>query len=175
MEGSILVLVGPKGAGKTTIGAFLERRYGVRFLRVEPIWIEHAKGTRDEYWEHRGYERVVAAVQRELESHKIVVIETTGAAASTSAFLDALRALARVTLVRISCPESECLDRVRRRNANDHIPVSDDCVAEINAVACKVLLPFVATVQNTAPWDEVAAEATWDPLLRTIRGEERSQ
>ena len=35
----VLVLVGPKGAGKSTIGAVIERELGVPFVRVEPVFL----------------------------------------------------------------------------------------------------------------------------------------
>ena len=42
---SVLILVGPKGSGKTYIGSLVERELGVRFLRVEPIFLENMRGS----------------------------------------------------------------------------------------------------------------------------------
>ena len=66
----VLVLVGLKGSGKTTIGALLERAFGLRFLRVEAVWIEHGSSPRGEHWERDGYQKVARATQGELVAHE---------------------------------------------------------------------------------------------------------
>src|ERR1035437_2513108 len=41
---TLLILVGPKGSGKTHIGTVIARHLGVRFLRVEPIFLAFDNG-----------------------------------------------------------------------------------------------------------------------------------
>lgn len=36
-----VLLVGPKGSGKSHIGRVLERRLGVHFFHVEPLWMAY--------------------------------------------------------------------------------------------------------------------------------------
>lgn len=164
----VLVLVGLKGAGKTTIGAFLERAFGLRFLRVEPLWIEHRRDPRNDDWERDGYQKVANAVRGELVAHDVVVIELTGASAWTKTFVDQLRTLAKVHLARVEAPPEVCLGRVRGRDATDHIPVSDERVAEINAAAASVSLTFDASFANVAPWDEGASRTHLRALLQRL-------
>jgi hypothetical protein len=40
---SVLVLVGPKGSGKTYVGTLTNKELGVPFLRVEPIFLENLR------------------------------------------------------------------------------------------------------------------------------------
>ena len=43
MMKTLFILIEPKGAGKTYIGTRIEAQLGIKFLRVEPIWIEYLK------------------------------------------------------------------------------------------------------------------------------------
>ena len=61
---SVLVLVGPKGSGKTYVGALINKEPGVRFLRVEPIFLEnmhnsHPTGTAPD---EEGYSKVIGEI-----------------------------------------------------------------------------------------------------------------
>jgi shikimate kinase len=141
---SVLVLVGPKGAGKTHVGSLIENELGVRFLRVEPIFLENMRSSRltGAARDAEGYAKVLAEVDAVLSGEPGIVIESTGASESFPAFLDALRARYEVRLVAVRAPLDRCLERVRSRDRTDHIPVSDERVAEINARAAAVELPW---------------------------------
>jgi predicted ABC-type ATPase len=152
---TVVVLVGPKGAGKTFVGALAEAELGVRFLRVEPIFLEHqrtsalAGAARDA----DGYAKVRVAIDDVLRREPRVVVESTGASPAFAPFLAALRSAYDVRLVAIRAPPDRCLERVRTRDASGHIPVSDDRVAEINARAAGVELPWDLEIDNGAPAD----------------------
>lgn len=162
------MLLGLKGAGKTTLGSLLERRFPLSFVRAEPIWIAHGKLPRGADWDRRGYRKVAAAIRHELESHDGAVVETTGAAPWTVDFLDEMRAFATVRLVRVVAPLAVCAERVRTRDTRDHIAVSDARVAEINDVASRVDLPVDATIANDGPWDDDAMARRLRDLLVAI-------
>jgi hypothetical protein len=51
-------------------------------------------------------------------------------------------------LVRVSAPADTCAERVRSRDAAEHIPVSDERVREINRVAEGVRLAWDLEVDN---------------------------
>lgn len=161
---SVLVLVGPKGGGKTHVGALINKELGVRFLRVEPIFLEnmrssHLTGTA---LDEEGYSKVFAEVHSVLTRESRVIIESTGASDAFPAFLHALRARYEVMLVAIRAPPERCLERVRSRDHTMHIPVSDDRVAEINARAAMVRLPWDLEIDNGGP-------ASADVILDQIR------
>lgn len=40
MPQSLYMLIGPKGSGKTHIGILVQEHTDIRFIRVEPIWLQ---------------------------------------------------------------------------------------------------------------------------------------
>jgi shikimate kinase len=45
---TLFILVSPKGAGKTHIGTLVNAQMSIKFLPVEPIWIDYLKnGAKD--------------------------------------------------------------------------------------------------------------------------------
>jgi shikimate kinase len=174
---SVLVLVGPKGAGKTHVGTLIESELGVRFLRVEPIFLENLRYSRlsGAARDAEGYAKVLAEVDSVLSGEQRVVIESTGASEAFPAFLDELRSRCEVRLVAIRAPLDRCLERVRSRDRADHIPVSDERVAEINARAAAVELPWDLELDNggSASADAIlASSATFSSRRR--QGDARS-
>lgn len=124
MEKTILLLVGPKGAGKTYLGARLEREAGIPFVRVEPIWLEIAKTQRlgGASYDAAGQERVLSAVEISLRGSHRVALESTGTAPWFLSFLESLGSLGRVFAIRVRAPPAVCLSRVRGRQGQDHVP-----------------------------------------------------
>jgi len=153
---TVLVLVGPKGSGKTHIGALLQRRTGTRFLRVEPLFLEAMQELPGAGAEARGFKRVEAAV--EAEEADTVALESTGASGHFEAMLGRLRSRHRVLLVAVRAPAETCLERVRTRDSKDHVAVSDHHVEEINRRAAQVSLAWDLVIDNggPAPEDSIA-------------------
>jgi shikimate kinase len=146
------MLVGPKGAGKTTIGDRLARKLGITFLRVEPIYLASMKanpGLSPQELEPVGFGAILEAVDEHARNSPVVCLETTGAAGYFHEFLRRLRASYHLRLVRITAPAEECLARVRKRDRANHIPVSDERVLEINRIAATVSLPWDIEVDNS--------------------------
>ena len=168
----VLVLVGPKGAGKSTIGHILATDLGLHFLRVEPIFLDvRARlGASHSEFEAAGFQAVLSALREALGQHDIVCFETTGASAYVSWLLEALRQEARVLLVRILAAPDQCLTRIRARDPSIHIPVSDDQVERINTIAQTVVLPWTAELDNHGPLDRTLIVSTVRSLLTTSAG-----
>lgn len=164
---SVLVLVGPKGSGKTYVGALIDKELGVRFLRVEPIFLEnmHCSQLTGTALDEEGYSKVLGEIDSVLSRESRLVIESTGASEAFPAFLQALRSRYEVTLVSIRAPLERCLERVRSRDQTMHIPVSDDRVAEINARAAMVRLPWDLEIDNGGP---ASAEVILDQIRRLL-------
>ncbi len=136
----IILLVGPKGAGKTYLALQVERDFGVPFVHVEKIWLDLMKerAAVSEGFDIEGQARVVAAIRQRLANCNAVVLESTGTAPWFAGQLSQLRKLGHLILVRVSASLDLCADRVRMRDQAQHINVSDDRVAEINALAAVV-------------------------------------
>lgn len=147
---TIILLVGPKGAGKTYLASRMESEHGIAFIRVEPIWLALTKeiSPGSASFDEEGQARVLSAVRTALEASPAVVLESTGTAPWFGCQLARLRSIGDVVLVKVEAPLPACMKRIHERDASLHIPVSDDRIDEINAIAAKVELPWTMTVQN---------------------------
>ncbi len=163
----VLVLVGPKGAGKTTIGHILAADLGLHFLRVEPLFLEGRArlGSSHPQLEAVGFQAVLNAVRDALGRDEVVCFETTGASACVASLLEALQSEARVLLVRVLAAPEQCLTRIHSRDASIHIPVSDDQIERINAIAHTVAFPWTAELDNRGPLDRASIVAAVRSLL----------
>lgn len=160
----IVVLVGPKGAGKSTIGRLLADELGINFIRVEPLFLEVRSrlGANHPDFERQGFERVLDTVRHALRNHDEICFESTGASPHVAWLLSELARSARVLPIRILVESNQCLERIHRRDASVHIPVSDNDVERINALASKVVLPWAADIDNRGDFDP-------ERILSTIR------
>lgn len=165
---TVLLLVGPKGSGKTTIGSLLERGFHVPFIRPVPIWLEHRMKPKTPLWENEGIHAVVAAVRAKFEETDCVVTETTGAADWFPTFVDALGRLGEVKCVRIRVPLETCGERVRSRGATILIPESDDIVEQVNRRSEALQFPFNAFFDNVSAWNEDEASRKVAQLLLSL-------
>lgn len=167
MDGSrsVLVLVGPKGSGKTFIGSLVSEHLGVPFLRVEPIFLENMRNSRlsGAALDEEGYGKVLSEIESRLDRVPRVAIESTAASEAFPAFLRALCSRYEVLLVSIRAPPDLCLERVRSRDQTAHIPVSDDRVSEINSRAEKVRMGWDLEIDNGGP-------ASVEVILDAFRG-----
>ena len=78
----LIVLIGPKGSGKSYIGRTIEARLGVHFFHVEPLWLEYhaeCKASNREPVISEGIAKVHPVLMRALETCVHVCVETTGA------------------------------------------------------------------------------------------------
>jgi shikimate kinase len=166
MKRALLLLVGPKGAGKTHIGTVLERRLGVDFLRVEPLFLRAQAEERD------GQRDVFEELQRREAQggERPICIETTGASRPMlEAYVTELAATFDVLPVRVTAPEEVCARRVRERSSVDHIAVSDQRVREVNARAREVSMEWLAEIDTHEPLDDDSIVRVLEPILRRAR------
>lgn len=166
---TVIVLVGPKGAGKSTIGHLLETESGIPFVRVETLFlgVRAELGASHPELERRGFEAIVAHLRDALARHDTICFETTGASTHTGWVLSELARVARVLPVQVLANHDQCIDRIHHRDASVHIPVSDDQVDRINAVAELVELPWAARIDNRGAFDAGSVTATIRALLES--------
>jgi shikimate kinase len=134
----LILLVGPKGSGKSHIGRVLEKHLGVLFFHVEPLWMSYyaecqASGRQPLISE--GVAKVHPLIADALRTHQHVCVETTGA---SSDILDDLLSLARASetlVVRVSAPLELCLERIVTRDQADQVPMDAESIREIYALS----------------------------------------
>lgn len=151
----VIVLVGPKGAGKTSIGEFLSGELGIRFLSVEPLFLEARArlGASHPDPDRLGFEAVLASLAALLRECDVACLESTGASPHFPWLLAEMGKLARVALVRVLADPAQCIARIRGRDALAHIPASEEDIARINALACRKTLPWDAVIDNRGRFD----------------------
>jgi predicted kinase len=167
---NLLLLVGLKGAGKTFIGGVLEKHLDVKFLRIEPIFLELMRvepGLKGIPLEQRGFQLMLDQLDQLAQDSSPLCIESTGAAHTFPELLAALRQGFRVSLIHVQAPITTCIERVMNRDASAHIPVSQERLQEINERAALVQLPWDLEIDNSRFQDEAAIAQQVRELLAT--------
>jgi RimJ/RimL family protein N-acetyltransferase len=167
----IVLLVGPKGVGKTRIATMLARVFGAYAVPVEAMWLERrasvprGEGEAGRTWEREGFDAVIDHALGALERHDLVVLDTTASSEHTSHLLARLETSGALLVVRVTAPLATCNARALGRDASNQIPVSPEQLAAINEIAARVGVAHDASFDNTGPWRELEARACWHDLL----------
>ena len=144
MTKTLHLLIGPKGAGKTYIGKLVERELGIRFLRVEPIWLSLQPG-------HDGWKEVERLIDESFRTTNELIIESLGIGNGFIQMQQLLAGRYHLRFVKVTTGLDECLRRVRVRDSHDHIPVSDAQVEDYNQTAAKAVHPWSIEIDNSGP------------------------
>lgn len=158
MRKEVIVLVGLKGAGKTHLGSLWENCCGVRFLRVERLWLSLLPG-------EDGWAEVEKAIHRILECEERVVIESLGGSDGFNRLIAALSSRYRTLFVRVRASIETCAKRVKNRDSKEHLAVSDEQVDSYNQRAARVELPWHMEICNEPFIDDNAALELLKKLL----------
>ena len=130
MNKTVIMLIGPKGSGKTHIGTVIEKKANIPFLRVEPIWLSLGPGI-------DGWNEVELAVDAVLAGADSVVIESLGVSDGFQRLRKNLASKYDIKFVRVVASLKTCLRRVRRRDKANRIPVSDGEVEKYNRISSR--------------------------------------
>lgn len=153
---TLFLLLGPKGAGKTHIGSLVHAHTDIHFLRVEAIWLALAPG-------EDGWQKVLAAIDALFATRDRVMIESLGVGDGFRGFAAALAQRYTIRRIRVMADPATCLQRVRTRNAAEHLAVADDKVVEYNRLAAAAVHDWDAVIDNEGPADAAT-------ILRIVRG-----
>lgn len=108
----LIILVGPKGSGKTTLGSRLSEVFPVCFFAVEPVLqenIAHPDGLTGEALVARGLQRLLAKLVEQSKLSSAIVIESNGK--DLAAALDRFSRVFHVIPVCVRAPLEVCLAR----------------------------------------------------------------
>jgi hypothetical protein len=140
----LYILIGPKGAGKTYIGTLVDQHTEIAFIRVEPVWLGLQPG-------EDGWKKVESVIEATFQAHPKVMIESLGAGDGFHGLHAALAEKYPIKLIRVYADPDTCLARVKTRDSANHIPVSDDRVAEYNKIAAAVTYDWDLEIDNDRP------------------------
>jgi shikimate kinase len=144
MQKTLYILIGPKGSGKTYIGGRIEELTGIKFLSVEPLWLNLAEG---EY----GWDKVENTVDELFAQHGEVTIESLGVGEGFNRMYASLKDKYEVKLIKVETDLEECLRRFRDRDKRNHFAFSEEKVREYNRIAASVDHPWEAVIDNNGP------------------------
>ena len=147
-----ILLVGPKGSGKSHIGRILDARLGVHFFHVEPLWLGYhaecrAAGRQPSIAE--GITRVHPILADALGKHANVCVETTGASPEILDALLALKPRSETVVARVTAPLELCLRRIANRDQTDQIPLDAETVRKVHVLSEALRLEADVALDST--------------------------
>lgn len=168
----LIVLVGPKGSGKSTLGRLLGSQPGVRYLDVEPLFqraLAQLGGIGPGY-ARAGFDAVYEAILEIAEDERPdnLVFETTGTSEEAVRLLDRLASVSmpaknaedpprrfEIRLVRVRADLEVCTRRRLGRDAAAHVPVSEERIRQMHAQTEALDWDWHLDVDNSAddPFD----------------------
>jgi aspartate racemase len=147
----LILLVGPKGSGKSHIGRTLERKLGVVFFHVEPLWMDYyaeCKSAGREPAITEGIARVHPRVAAALASGSDVCVETTGASPEILDDLLRIGSAAQRLVARVDAPLELCLRRIAGRDQANQIPLDLETIRKVHALSVAAPLQPDLTLDN---------------------------
>lgn len=130
----IFLLIGQKGSGKSFIGTLFEKEFGIKFIRVED-WAKKIKKDRDvdnEAYLKQVFEEIEKGIRDSLTGKDKIVFESTGLTEYFEKMLENLRRDFQVITIGVIADSTICLERVKSRDQEIHINISDDQILRIN-------------------------------------------
>lgn len=149
----LVVLVGPKGSGKSHVGRIIERGLGVHFFHVEPLWMAYYAECRAAGREPaipEGIAVVHPRIAEALAAHRDVCIETTGASPEILHALLGLAPPGQTLVVRVTAPLERCLERIAARDQTHQIPMDVDSIRKVHALSEAAAVTPTLTLRNDA-------------------------
>ncbi|MCZ2459361.1 MAG: zeta toxin family protein [Chitinophagales bacterium] len=131
----IYLLIGQKGSGKSFIGTLMDKEFGINFIRVED-WAKKIKKDRDvdnEAYLKQVFEEIEKGIRESIVDKDKIVFESTGLTEYFDQMIQSLRRDFRVNTIGVYADSAICLERIKSRDQDIHINVSDDQVLMINA------------------------------------------
>lgn len=168
MSARVIVLVGPKGSGKTTLGRMLERGGRAHFLEVEAIAqrvLAQSGGVIDEAYARRAFAAILDEVHALAAEHPLLVLETTGASDAAGAFLAELAARHELRLVRVLAGEATCAARIAARDPSRQVAVTPEMIRAMHERTAALSLAWDAELHNDPPLAEEDVLRVLAPLL----------
>ncbi len=150
MANKLVILVGPKGSGKSHIGKEIETLFQIRFVRIESVW-QALKERRADFlssdYIREGRQLTLDLIRDHLKkSH--VCIEASGVSDDWDEYVLNLKSLAEIIFVKVVCGLEECKRRALNRDQSLQVQISDGLFDDINGKAAGIALNWAAIINN---------------------------
>jgi shikimate kinase len=154
----IIILIGPKGSGKSFIGILFQKVFQIKFIRVEN-WAKVVK--KDRHIDNENYLKEVfhvieKGVRESLKQNNAIVFESTGLTVYFDEMLRSLKKYYSLSTIKIIAEKDLCLKRIKTRDQSIHVNVSDKKVNIINDAVYKKNIETEFEIENNnAPKEEL--------------------
>lgn len=163
----IILLIGPKGSGKTHLASLAAENLDVHCIPADSIWLridDERELSGEEYTKAR-LSRVYAAINAEFLQTSSVILESTGTASWFNEFLSRLKSFGEVILIKVDAPEDVCLQRIRRQSQLEGIEVPEEQIKRINQISRNLEMNWDASFNNN---DDESNEKQFIDMLKNI-------
>ena len=130
---SVVLLIGAKGAGKTTLGELLGKRLNARFLDVERLLIEYCEKHSihpNEIPSH-GFGIEFDEIEKILSNENIVIAEATGSSEYLPQYIDNIKEKFKLVAIKIECNPEICIQRIKSRSNQNNFHVDEETISKI--------------------------------------------
>jgi len=129
----IIILIGPKGSGKTTIGRAIAKEMDIRFFDVEKHLIEYMSNhlINGNDLPNHGFDIEEIEIRSILKSEVVIIIEATGSSEFFMRYYNMYSEEFKVIPIKVTCNYKTCLERINKRGFTDNFEVPIDKIKSI--------------------------------------------
>ena len=131
---NILLLIGPKGSGKSFIGSLLEKEFGIKFVRVED-WAKNIKRERninDDGYLTEVFQVIEEGIRKALKDRDTICFESLALSDPFDRMVNNLVKDFKLITIKILCDLENCIERIQLRDQSQQIIISESQIREVN-------------------------------------------
>lgn len=137
---NLIILVGPKGSGKTYIGNLVNQVFGIKYINAEKLLLKYLETNPlvKLPLPRHGFDIEIDEIANSFKGRFCLIYDMTGTSEFFTSVINELKVLYRVHLIKVSCPLSCCEERIKNRSVIDHFEMDMESINEINKRAINV-------------------------------------
>lgn len=156
----LYLLLGPKGAGKSYISALMETEWGIKFFRVEDIWLELERARMPKVAKvNLGRQRILAGLEKLFEKYDSLSIESTGMSDHFEKFVNELRRRYDLVVIKVLAQTQTCMTRIKNRDAGRHVHYVSEELLRLDKVVREKEFGSDLVINNDGVTEESLKEA----------------
>jgi len=136
---NILLLIGPKGSGKSFIGSLLENEFGINFVRVED-WankIKRERNINDNAYLTEVFQAIEDGIRKSLKVRDTICFESLALSDQFDRMVNNFEKDFKLITIKVVCDNDRCMERIRSRDQSQQIIISENQIREINRMVAE--------------------------------------
>ena len=152
---SVILFIGPKGSGKTTIGKQVAKNLDAVFLDVEKLLIDYAKknSIHSSAIPKHGFDIEFNKIKDILSKDNIVVAEATGSSEFLSEHINNIEKSYQLIPIKIECSFEVCMNRIKNRGHINNFKVKEEDIIRIFEKTRLLELDWAHRINTTTTYD----------------------